>query len=117
MKEKSAFFWHDLQKLHTAACGCHNKGSSEPEWNDEVHSQVLHLTLEFTCATSQMWYRNVTTNHIWDNSLLPTQTGSGAQSTAKMQSKMLDFAMMVKLDEKLSAAILCVLKEGSSTNS
>lgn len=106
-------FWCELLRIQRAAQECQNDTTSEPEWNAEVHSRLLRVALEPTrTTTSGVWYRNVTVDRVRDPTLLPTIPASITRLATKMQSKMIDYVLMLEPDPKMHLDIVQMLSKG-----
>jgi hypothetical protein len=93
--------WERVHEILDAAIECKDEGLPEPSWNSEVHSSLLRLALRGWWQSKDVWYRDITTAKIHDASLLPTMA-----TGATMQSKMVDYALVLKqppdLDERIT---------------
>ena len=67
-----------------------SRGISEPAWNSEVHSSLLHLALRGECEANGVWYCDLSTSELHDSALLPTIVDGS------MSFKMVDYALVLK---------------------
>ncbi|EKG09620.1 hypothetical protein MPH_13323 [Macrophomina phaseolina MS6] len=100
-------FWAAANSLMEAANECEEEDLCEADWNNEVHSRALRLALERGRSERAVWYRNVTTAQIKDQSLLP-----GSAAGLATQSKMVDFAVVLdaRSDERLANLVRAKLR-------
>ncbi|KAF4534189.1 uncharacterized protein LTHEOB_12995, partial [Lasiodiplodia theobromae] len=101
-------FWAAANSLMDAANECEEDDLCEADWNNEVHSRALRLALERGRSERAVWYRNVTTAQIKDQSLLPSSAAGLAA-----QSKMVDFAVVLdtRSDKDLAKIVRAKLRQ------
>ncbi|KAL8711530.1 MAG: hypothetical protein Q9225_007095 [Loekoesia sp. 1 TL-2023] len=95
------YLWRRVIEISRNATRCRDDESSEPGWNSMVHSPLMELALGGARETAEVWFHNVTTARITDTSLLPGITANATKS----QSKMVDFAMVVRPSKDLEKRI------------
>lgn len=96
--------WERVHEILDAALECKNKELAEASWNSEVHSSILRLALRGWWQSKDIWYCDITTAKIHDATLLPT-----AATGAKMQSKMVDYALVLDEPPDLCRGIISTL--------
>ena len=100
-------FFITAQRIIEAATRCRDDGSSEPEWNSAVHYRVFNTALESSWLPKGIWFHDVSTARIKDSSLLPA-----IKSKSKiMQSRMVDYAMVMRPSEELRSHIRYKLRQ------
>jgi hypothetical protein len=107
--------WRHVLDILEAARECRTQHLPEASWNAEAHSRLLRASLSGRWRDRGVWYRDITTAKIADVSLLPTAY-SGSSSSTIMQSKMVDYALIIDPTPKLGARIAETLRqEGKSS--
>ena len=96
-------FWERAQELWHVAMDCLRRSAPEATWNGEVHCQLLRLALRGRWKARGVWYQDVTTARISDKTLLPSV------ATAPMQSKLVDYAIMVDSNTEFKDRIVARL--------
>ena len=84
-------FWHLAGMISQATNECLVENEPESSWNSEVHSRILRLAFEGHWKEREIWYEDITSAKISNRSLLPWNISTGA-----MQSKMVDYAIVIK---------------------
>lgn len=104
--------WAAVNSLIDAAKECEEEDLCEADWNNEVHSRALRLALERDRGERAVWYRNITTAQIKDQSLLPASAAGLAT-----QSKMVDFAIVLdtRSDKLLAKRVYAKLRHEDLT--
>lgn len=97
--------WERVHEILHAALECKNKELAEPSWNSEVHSSLLRLALRGWWQSKDIWYCDITTAKIHDVTLLPT-----VATGAKLQSKMVDYALVLEEPDDLYEGIISTLR-------
>jgi hypothetical protein len=112
--EADDVLWRQVLDLFESARECRTKHLPEASWNAEVHSRLLRASLSGNWRSSGIWYRDITTAKIADPSLLPTAYAGASSLT--MQSKMVDYALIIDPSAALGERIAATLrKEGRSS--
>lgn len=93
-------FWEQVVDLKHIAKECFEMNAPEATWNGEVHCRLLRLSLRSGRQANNVWYRDVTTARIVDKSLIPTV------ATIPVQSKLVDYAMIIEPTEEMKARIV-----------
>jgi len=104
----------EVVKIRTAVIKCRDDDVAEPEWNSAVHYPLIKLALTGFWEGKGIWFHDISTARISDTSLLP-----GIASRAKkVQSKMVDYAMVIRPAEDLLERIIDYLRntDGFSMN-
>lgn len=78
--------------IERAELDCRNDDDAKSRWNNIVHCPLLQLALRGLWRRKEIWFKDITTARIGDASLLPEI----ASKAKKMQSKMVDFAMVIR---------------------
>jgi len=101
-------------KIKMAAMDCRNDDVAEPEWNSAVHYPLIKLALKDIWRSKGIWFHDISTARISDSSLLPGITSR----VKKVQSKMVDYAMVIRPAEDLLDRIRDLLRnsDGFSIN-
>lgn len=112
MEENEVF--DEVVDIQMAAADCRNDGVSEPEWNSAVHYPLIKLALKSYWRSEGIWFHDISTARISDSSLLP----GIASKAKKVQSKMVDYAMVIRPAEDLLDRIRDLLRntDGFSIN-
>jgi hypothetical protein len=97
--------WNFVVEISEAAAECLDDSLPESSWNTEVHSRVLQLALRGYWRCRGIWYTDVSASKIHDLSLLPLLANG-----TPMQSKMVDYALLIKPDENLTRRITAKLR-------
>lgn len=79
-------------RIKQATFECRNDDVSEAQWNSAVHFPLLDLALRRYWRSKGIWFYDITTAKISNSSLLP----GIASKAKKMQSKMVDYAMVLR---------------------
>ena len=87
-------FWYEVSKITRASNRCQVRAAPEPTWNSEVHSRVLQLALEGHWEGKEISYQDISLARLSNKSLVPWNVTTGA-----MQSKMVDYAIIINPDE------------------
>ena len=87
-------FWYEVSKITRASNKCQVRAAPEPTWNSEVHSRVLQLALEGYWEGKEISYQDISLARLCNKSLVPWNVTTGA-----MQSKMVDYAIIIDPDE------------------
>ena len=87
-------FWYEVSKITRASNKCQVRAAPEPTWNSEVHSRVLQLALEGHWEGKEISYQDISLARLSNKSLVPWNVTTGA-----MQSKMVDYAIIIDPDE------------------
>jgi hypothetical protein len=98
--------WDRLVEIRNAALYAQNRKLAEPSWNSEVHSRLLNLAFRGHWQSRDIWYCDITTARIHDATLLPTRARG-----AVMQSKMIDYVLMLDRPPALYDEIIDTLRE------
>ena len=91
-------FWHLAGMIRQATNECLVEHEPEPSWNSEVHSRILRLAFEGYWKEREIWYEDIASAKISNRSLLPWNI-----STEAMQSKMVDYAIVIKPSREFSS--------------
>lgn len=91
-------FWHIAGMICQATNECLVEHEPESSWNSEVHSRILRLAFEGHWKEREIWYEDITSAKISNRSLLPWNISTGA-----MQSKMVDYAIVIKPSRDFSS--------------
>ena len=91
-------FWHLAGMICQATNECLVRHKPEPSWNSEVHSRILRLAFEGHWKEREVWYEDITSARISNRSLLPWNISTGA-----MQSKMVDYAIVIEPSRDFSS--------------
>lgn len=83
---------------------CKNRDVPEPQWNEDVHCQILRLALDRRANNALVRHANITTAQITDKSLLATM------GSISVQSKLVDYALFIN-DKSLKPRIIAKLME------
>lgn len=94
-------FWHRVVEVNDAALECQEEYVAEAGWNSAVHYPVLKLALRGFWEAQGIRCYDVSSARISDSSLLP----SIAANATNMQSKKVDYALVIKPDVSLAARI------------
>ncbi|KAI9731062.1 MAG: hypothetical protein M1818_007919 [Claussenomyces sp. TS43310] len=98
--------WHTMLDILDSASECLEKSYSESAWNSDVHSRVLRFALSGYGKAQGVWFRDITTASIHDPSLLPTI----AATSSILQSKMVDYALVLEPQRPFEARIIETLR-------
>lgn len=91
--------WEQLSWVMGEAARCNAERMSEASWNEMVHAPVLSLALRGHWLLRGIYYCNITTARISNNSLIPKV------ARKSMGSKMVDYAMVIRPDPEMSQRI------------
>ena len=91
-------FWHMARMICQATNECLVEHEPESSWNSEVHSRILRLAFEGHWKGREIWYEDITSAKISNRTLLPWNISTGA-----MQSKMVDYAIVIKPNRDFSS--------------
>jgi hypothetical protein len=94
--KKHEVLWEKVLEILDAARECRTNALPESAWNAEVHSRLLRAALSgYWHSHNHIWYRDISTAKITDASLLPTVGPRGGAASTTMQSKMVDYALII----------------------
>ena len=102
-------FWKRAMKLWKRTHEAIKDRVCEVTWNNRVHSPLLELALGDYWESKEVDFATLTTARIADASLLPT---CSTEKTT-MQSKMVDFAIVIKSSFEMSKSIRDKLRNDS----
>ncbi|KAL9103924.1 MAG: hypothetical protein Q9163_001072 [Psora crenata] len=84
---------------------CAAISAPEATWNEQVHSRLLHFALRGSWERRGLWYQNITTARISNQSLIPSI------ASCQLQSKLVDYAILIRPDNELQGSIVSKLKQ------
>jgi len=97
----------EVVNIQMAAMDCRNEDVAEPEWNSAVHYPLIKLALKSFWLSKGIWFHDISTARISDTSLLPGITSKAK----KVQSKMVDYAIVIRPAQDLLYRIKDMLRE------
>jgi len=97
----------EVVNIQMAAMDCRNEDVAEPEWNSAVHYPLIKLALKSFWLSKGIWFHDISTARISESSLLPGITSKAK----KVQSKMVDYAMVIRPAKDLLYRIKDLLRE------
>lgn len=97
----------EVVNIQMAAMDSRNEDVAEPEWNSAVHYSLIKLALKGFWSSKGIWFHDISIARVSDSSLL-----LGITSKAKkVQSKMVDYAMVIRPAQDLLYRIKDLLRE------
>lgn len=97
----------EVVNIRRAAMDSRNEDVAEPEWNSAVHYPLIKLALQGFWSSKGIWFHDISTARVSDSSLLPGITSKAK----KVQSKMVDYAMVIRPAQDLLYRIKDLLRE------
>jgi len=94
------------------AMNCRNEDVAKLEWNSAVHYPLIKLALKSFWLSKGIWFHDISIARISDTSLL----SSIISKAKKVQSKMVDYAIVIRLAQDLLYRIKNMLRKNDDFN-